>query len=257
VGEPRFTPTPSTAWKRTVSGSISLPSPGCFSPFPHGTVRYRSLRVCSLGEWAPQLHTALHVCGATQAHRERRHTPNPYPTVTVCGDAFQASSGRSGRPLVRRQSHRAGLTTPWSQGLPAWHDHGLGISRFARHYYGNPICSSGYMRCFSSPGTLRTEVRSPPQGRRGCPIRRSWAQSLQAAPPRLSQRCHVLHRHAAPRHPPYAHTVFVAEPASVRTDAKEKDNETWIVKEQAATEDGSGPSPLNRDDDRAGRLAVG
>ena len=28
---------PSTACKRTVSGTISLPSLGCFSPFPHGT----------------------------------------------------------------------------------------------------------------------------------------------------------------------------------------------------------------------------
>jgi len=28
---------PPTACKRTVSGSLSLPSPGCFSPFPHGT----------------------------------------------------------------------------------------------------------------------------------------------------------------------------------------------------------------------------
>jgi hypothetical protein len=38
-------PTPPTAWTHTSSGSISLPSPGYFSPFPHGTVRYRSLRV--------------------------------------------------------------------------------------------------------------------------------------------------------------------------------------------------------------------
>ena len=28
---------PPTACRRTVSDSISLPSPGCFSPFPHGT----------------------------------------------------------------------------------------------------------------------------------------------------------------------------------------------------------------------------
>ena len=28
---------PSTACKRTVSGTISLPALGCFSPFPHGT----------------------------------------------------------------------------------------------------------------------------------------------------------------------------------------------------------------------------
>ena len=26
-----------TAWRRTVSGTISTPSSGCFSPFPHGT----------------------------------------------------------------------------------------------------------------------------------------------------------------------------------------------------------------------------
>ena len=31
-----------TACRRTVSGSVSLPCPGCFSPFPHGT---RSLSV--------------------------------------------------------------------------------------------------------------------------------------------------------------------------------------------------------------------
>jgi hypothetical protein len=31
-----------TVCKHTVSDSISLPSPGFFSPFPHGTMRYRS-----------------------------------------------------------------------------------------------------------------------------------------------------------------------------------------------------------------------
>lgn len=34
--------------------------------------------------------------------------------------------------------------------------HGLGSSRFARRYYGNPLFSSGYVRCFSSPGSLRS-----------------------------------------------------------------------------------------------------
>jgi hypothetical protein len=63
------TPRPSTARKQTVSGSISLPSPGYFSPFPHGTLRYRSLRVSSLGRWAPQLHAGFLVSGATQEPR--------------------------------------------------------------------------------------------------------------------------------------------------------------------------------------------
>jgi hypothetical protein len=46
---------------------------------------------------------------------------------------------------------------------------------------------------------------------------------------------------------------------SVRENGREGiENETWIVKEQAGRQaTRSGPSPLNRDDDRAGRLGVG
>ncbi len=70
------TPTSSTAWKHTISGSLSLPSPGCFSPFPHGTVRYRSLRVACLGLWAAQLRTRFFVPGPTQEqHRGQQRTP--------------------------------------------------------------------------------------------------------------------------------------------------------------------------------------
>ena len=55
-----------TACKHTISGSVSLPSPGCFSPFPHGTVRYRSLRVACLGLWSAQLPPRFFVPGRTQ-----------------------------------------------------------------------------------------------------------------------------------------------------------------------------------------------
>ena len=114
-----------------------------------------------------------------------------------------------------RQHFLLCLPTPLVQGLPAWHTNGLGCSRFARHYYGNTFCSSGYMRCFSSPGALRANSTVIVSQRWGCPIRRSWDQCLLTAPPRLSQLCHVLHRHAAPRHPPSAHTVFPAGRPSV------------------------------------------
>jgi hypothetical protein len=63
---------PPTAWKHTISGSISLPSPGCFSPFPHGTVRYRSLRVACLGLWSAQLQTGFFVPGPTQEKHSGR-----------------------------------------------------------------------------------------------------------------------------------------------------------------------------------------
>ena len=80
-----------------------------------------------------------------------------YPAVTVSGDAFQTSSDNDLSGSVMRQHHLTRLSTPSVQGLPAWHTLSLGCSRFARHYYGNAFCSSGYMRCFSSPGALRIE----------------------------------------------------------------------------------------------------
>ena len=68
----RKRPSPPTACEHTSSGSISLPSPGCFSPFPHGTVRYRSLRVACLGLWSAQLQTGFFVPGPTQETRPHR-----------------------------------------------------------------------------------------------------------------------------------------------------------------------------------------
>ena len=58
---------PLTANQRTVSGSISLPARGFFSPFPHGTIRYRSLWLFSLGTWSSRLPTGFPVPGGTYA----------------------------------------------------------------------------------------------------------------------------------------------------------------------------------------------
>jgi hypothetical protein len=79
-----------------------------------------------------------------------------------------------------------------------------------------PVRSPLLRECFLFLGVheMFQFPRCPPcchghrQRRWGCPIRRSRDQRLLTAPPRLSQLCHVLHRHAAPRHPPSAHTVF-------------------------------------------------
>jgi hypothetical protein len=81
-------PAPSTARKHTVSGSVALPSPGFFSPFPHGTVRYRSLCVVSLGEWAPLLQTGLLVSGPTQVPILAALLLTN-PALTVSGGVFQ------------------------------------------------------------------------------------------------------------------------------------------------------------------------
>jgi hypothetical protein len=202
-------PRPSTAWKRTVSGSISLPSPGCFSPFPHGTMRYRSLRVSNLGRWSPQLHTGLLVSGATQEpglveragllpgyHGLRRRFPDVFAYAVPGQWCVAAHPAWSYNPVVATP---AGLTPPRFRQLPV-------RSPLLRGYFH----FLGILRCFSSPGALR---RSTVTSLRwlGCPIRRSRDHGLLTAPPRLSQLCHVLLRHAAPRHPPYAHCVFPDE----------------------------------------------
>ena len=80
----------------------------------------------------------------------------------------------------------------------------MGSSRFARRYYGNPLFSSGYVRCFSSPGSLRSLLSRSAVSSGGCPIRTPQAHRLPAPPLRVSSRGHVLHRPLAPRHPPCA-----------------------------------------------------
>ena len=90
-GTPSGDKPPPTACRQTISGSISLPSPGCFSPFPHGTVRYRSRCVLSLGRWSAQLPTRFFVPGGTQEHTQQEKSV-AYPAVTDYGDVFQTSS---------------------------------------------------------------------------------------------------------------------------------------------------------------------
>ena len=88
-----------TAWTRTVSGSLSLPSPGCFSPFPHGTVRYRSRQVARLGPWSARLPTRLLVSRGTR-DACRRHRTLRYGTLTRSGASFQTLPGASGALLM-------------------------------------------------------------------------------------------------------------------------------------------------------------
>lgn len=129
-----------TAWTRSVSGSVSLPSPGCFSPFPHGTVRYRSRPVGCLGQWSARLPTGFHVSRGT---RDGCHAIRTgwYRTITVCGGPSQVLPRQYVRTLRemhlprhvsqprQRNACTLGTLTVWT------------AARFARHYYG-PITTS-------------------------------------------------------------------------------------------------------------------
>ena len=99
---------PPTACKHVVSGSLSLPAQGCFSPVPHGT---RSLSVTqeSLAlEGGPPSFTP----DSTSRALLRNSTglaPFHYRAVTVYGAPFQETSRHSPGPSV-------GPTTPMPQG---------------------------------------------------------------------------------------------------------------------------------------------
>ena len=85
----------------------------------------------------------------------------------------------------------------------------MGSARFARRYSAHPLSSSGYVRCFSSPGAHPLAYRFN-QGRRAsrtpdCSIRVPSALRVATAPRGVSPPARALRRHTPPRHPPRAH----------------------------------------------------
>ena len=64
-------PGPLTVCRSEVSGSISLPCLGFFSPFPHGTLHYRSPSVFSLTLWSAQIPPGFRVSRGTRVSSRR------------------------------------------------------------------------------------------------------------------------------------------------------------------------------------------
>ena len=81
---PRRTP---IACRHTGSG-LFTPLPGCFSPFPLGTILYRSSDMFSLRAWSPQFQPEFHVLRPTQVLNCRIFL-FAYGTFTLCGQLFQ------------------------------------------------------------------------------------------------------------------------------------------------------------------------
>src|SRR5215469_16036682 len=85
-GDPRITQPP-TACRHPVSGTLSLPSSGCFSPFPHGTGAL-SVTEEYLGlEGGPPI---FRQDGSCPALLEDLSAGFPYGAVTRSGPPFQA-----------------------------------------------------------------------------------------------------------------------------------------------------------------------
>ena len=141
-----------TACRRAVSGSLSTPCAGCFSPFPHGTGTLSVSREYLALPDGPGGFTQDSSCPALlrmplrlirvhvrSCHALWRHFPEPSIPLTSCDGAV----------LLPRTCRNTC---------------GLGCSPFARHYWGNHCCFLflRVLRCFSSPRWPRTHVRCRP-----------------------------------------------------------------------------------------------
>jgi len=161
---------PLTAWGYAVSVVSFTPLPGCFSPFPRGTLRYRSTQVFSLGEWSPPLPTDNRVFRGTRAPQPPSPHAFDHGTLTLSGRPFQALRLACLCPARTRQSppltpHYPAPATPagFMRGT------GLGSSAFARHYSRNPFFSSGYLDVSVPPLTSPTLCVQP-----GVPRHDAW-----------------------------------------------------------------------------------
>ena len=169
------------------------PLPGCFSPFPRGTLRYRSTQVFSLGEWSPRLPTGYLMPRGTRVLDAPPRVAVDHGTLTLHGGSFQilrlatrtAATTRQGPPVKAHNPHPA---------TPA----GLARAGFRLLPVRSPLLGESFLflrvlRCFSSPTYLHP-VYVFNRGYQAftihlmsCLIRASTAHCLPAAHRRFSQ----------------------------------------------------------------------
>ena len=132
-----------SACKHTVSGSLSIPYSGCFSPFPHGTSPLSVSREYLALAGGPARFPQDSSCPAVLRYRHE------IKSLTCTGLS----------PSTVRLSNRLPLRNliscvPTLQPPHGRNHTGLGYSPFARRYLGNHCCFLllRVLRCVSSPG---------------------------------------------------------------------------------------------------------
>ena len=120
---------PPTACKQTVSGSISLPSPGFFSPFPHGTSSLSVAGEYLALEGGPPRFLRGFTCPVVLGYAHQRDQCDfVYRAITCYGGTFQ--SLRLSPDLVTLRVSPVSAPQPQARLLGS----GLGWSPFARRY---------------------------------------------------------------------------------------------------------------------------
>ncbi len=177
---------PLTAHQQAVSGSVSLPARGFFSPFPHGTVRYRSLWLFSLGTWSSRLPSGFPVSAGTHVTGPRA-VPLGYGALTPSGGPSQGPSPRncSAHSVEKRSSLLPVRSTP-RRHWPTRHWVGvvwaLPRSLATTRGISFDFCAGGTEMFPFPPWPPR---RVPRFSAAGCPIRTSTDQRVLGPSPSL------------------------------------------------------------------------
>ena len=108
------THSPPTACRQTVSGSISLPSPGFFSPFPHGTGSLSVAREYLALEGGPSGFPRGFTCPVVLGNAGQRDQDDfAYRALTFCGGSFQSLQLSSDFVTLRATPYQRPATPDW------------------------------------------------------------------------------------------------------------------------------------------------
>ena len=187
-----------TACGRTVSGSLSLPCSGCFSPFPHGTRALSVSREC--------LALADGAAGFGQGSSDPALLRVQARLAAVPRTGLSPAPARLSRrvplqPLLPRRlpyyPARASTPAVWAGPLSLAATRGVTLV----------FLSSDYWDVSVRRVRLRRPADAAPS-RGGLPHSDTHGSMAVRASPWSFAACRVLHRLREPRHPPYALARF-------------------------------------------------
>ncbi len=170
-------------------------------------------RVFSLARWFSQLPTDFHLFRGTWERSPESHSHFRLPDYHLLWFHFPEDSANGmivHSPTSPQIGLRASLNPRDTTVVALNVSHGLGCSRFARHYSGNRCCFFflGVLRYFTSPRWLYPAYefsrKESDMTRIGLPHSEIAGSQAVSAYPTLIAGSHVLHRLLVPRHPPYA-----------------------------------------------------
>ena len=165
------------------------PLPGYFSPFPHGTIHYRSSGSIQAAKWSWQIHTGFHEPRATRAppqtHTNQFRLRGYHPLRHAFPDD-SATSQQCARPPAEDQQNSP--TTPHTQPLPSitrtrFNHHPLSLA--TTHGISSPTGTKMFhFPAFPPPPYTRSDDGNPAQPRLGSPIRTPSDNNARSPTPR-------------------------------------------------------------------------